>query len=98
MIHECYTKRAKKGKATTRHDGKLKHEWGRNHALTEDEIEAELDTIFTELGYVSGEYPFEVGWREDGVTSKMVLAFAKKHDVICRIYHKAVKHGSELDC
>ena len=57
-----------------------------------------MDTIFTDLGYVSGEYPFEVGWREDGVTSKMVLAFARKHDVICRIYHKAVKHGNELDC
>ena len=27
----------------------------------------------------------------------MVLAFAKKHDVICRIFHKAVKHGNELD-
>ena len=57
-----------------------------------------MDTIFTDLGYVSGEYPFEKGWREDGVTSKMVLAFAKKHDVICRIFHKAVKHGNELDC
>ena len=82
MIHECYTKRARKGRATTRHDGKLKYAWGYNYALTEDQIEAELDTIFTELGYVSGEYPFEVGWRGDGVTSKMVLAFAMKHEVI----------------
>ena len=28
MIHECYTKRAKKGRATTRHDGKLKIRMG----------------------------------------------------------------------
>ena len=78
MIHECYTKRAKKGKATKIHDGKKKYTWGYNHALTEDQIEAELDTIFTDLGSVSGEYPFETGWRQDGVTSKMVLAFARK--------------------
>ena len=98
MIHECYTKRARKGKATTRDDGKQKYKWGYDYTLTEDQIEEEFDTLFTELGYVPGEYPFEKGWREDGVTSKMVLAFAKKHDVICRIFHKAVKHGNELEC
>ena len=79
-------------------NGRKKVKWGYVPSLTEDEIEEQLDTIFTDLGYVSGEYPFEKGWREDGVTSKMVLAFAKNHDVICRIFHKAVKHGNELDC
>ena len=72
-------------------------ERGYVHTLTEDQIEEELDTIFTELCYVPGEYPFEKGWREDGVTGNMVLAFAKKHDAICRIYHKAAKHGNEQE-
>ena len=82
MIHECYTKRARKGRATTRDDGKKKYKWGYDYTLTEHQIENALDTISTELGYVPGEYPFEQGWRENGVTSKMVLAFAMKHDVI----------------
>lgn len=99
MIHECYTKRSKKGSRTIdEDDGRVKVKWGYCYTLTEQEIEAELDTIFAELGYTPGEYPYEKGWREDGVTSKMVLAFAKKHRISCRIYHKTVKHGNELDC
>ena len=44
MIHECYTKRARKGKATTRDDGKKKYTWGYNYTLAEHQIENELDT------------------------------------------------------
>ena len=87
MIHECYTQRARKGNATTTTTeyGRAKYKWGYVHTLTEDQIEEELDTIFTGLGYVPGEYPFEKGWREDGVTGKIALVFAKKHNVVCHI-------------
>ena len=78
-------------------EGRKKVKRGYTHTLTEEPIEEELGTIFTELGYAPGEYPFENGWREDGVTGHMALAFAKKYNISCRIYHKAVKHGNELD-
>ena len=42
----------------------MKRKNGYVHAMTEEQIEKELDTIFTELGYVPNEYPFEKGWRE----------------------------------
>jgi hypothetical protein len=42
------------------------------------QIEAELDKIFAEL-HAEGEFPFESGWREEGVTSVMLLAYAKRH-------------------
>ena len=49
MIHECYTKRAK-GQAIFE-EGRKKTKHGYNYSLTEEQIEAELDAIFTELGY-----------------------------------------------
>ena len=42
-------------------------------ARTREQIEADLDAIFAET-HAEGAYPFERGWREDGVTSVMLLA------------------------
>ena len=44
------------------------------------------------------EYPFEKGWREDGCTSKMILKFAAKHKIACRIYRDSVGKGNEMEC
>ena len=56
MLHTCFVKRGQK----------RVHENGRDirksyytYAMTEPEIERDLDDIFTELGYVEGEYPFD---------------------------------------
>ena len=59
--------------------------------MTEKEIEDELDLVFDELQYKGDEYPFERGWREDGCTSKMILAFCKNHNITCRIYKDSVQ-------
>jgi hypothetical protein len=47
-------------------------------ARTLEQIESDLDEIFAEV-HRSGEYTFEHGWREDGVTSVMLLAHTKRH-------------------
>ena len=43
----------------------------------------EIDMIFTDMGYVEGEYPFEGTWRTDGVTSSMVIEFCKRYNINC---------------
>ena len=53
MIHECYTKRAK-GRPSFE-DGRKNIKYGYCYTLMEEQIEAELDTTFTELGDVPGE-------------------------------------------
>ena len=68
------------------------------YAMTEAEIERDLDEIFKELGYVEEEYPFERDWRTDGCTSKMILAFCRKHCIICHIMNGSVKSGNEVEC
>ena len=68
-----------------------------DHAMTEERIEQELDQIFKDLKYAPKEYPYESGWREDGCTTKMVLRFCQNHDIICHVFHNAVKNGSELE-
>ena len=52
------------------------------------DIEDDFDTIFEELGYKNGEYPFEHSWRRCGATPQMVLAYAKKHDLVCHVHFK----------
>jgi hypothetical protein len=47
-------------------------------ARTRAQIEADLDSIFAEA-HRTGVYPYERGWREDVVTSVMLLAYAKRH-------------------
>jgi hypothetical protein len=42
------------------------------------QIEAELDKVFAQV-HVEGELPFERGWREEGVTSAMLLRYAEMH-------------------
>ena len=58
-------------------------------AMTMEEIEADMDIIYRQLGYVDGEFPFERSWRDDGCTSRMVLEFCKKHQLKCFIRHKS---------
>ena len=65
--------------------------------MTEEQVEAELDKVFVELGYLPNEFPFDRGWREDGCTSRMVLRFCEIHSIVCHIYRGTVKHGSEVE-
>ena len=95
MMHECFTTRRT---IKVWEEGRPKRKSGYVHAMTEEQIEKELDLIFTELGYVPNEYQFERGWREDGCTSKMILKFAAKHNIACRIYRDAVGKGNEMEC
>ena len=96
MLHESFTKRRNQHKVYE--NGRWKYKTGYTYSMSEKEIEDELDLVFDELRYKGGEYPFEKGWREDGCTSKMILAFCKKHNITCRIYKDAVEKGNELDC
>ena len=43
-----------------------------------EQIESELEACFHDLGYVEGKYPFEYGWRQDGVPAAMVIQFCKR--------------------
>ena len=56
----------------------------------------ELDACFTDLGYTEGNYPYEAGWRQDGVTAKMIKRFCERRTdrgepVICMIIHRNQK-------
>ena len=64
--------------------------------MSVEEIGKELDKCFEELGYKDNEYPFEHGWREDGVPGKMVVQFAKRQAAAgkplkCFIFHRGHK-------
>ena len=96
MLHESFTKRGAEVKIWE--DGRPKWKLGYQRRMTEEQIEAELDSIFLKLEYSADEYPFEKGWREDGCTSKMILEFCKRHNIACHIYHDTVRKGNELDC
>ncbi len=80
MIHESFTRTKKKRCGSVQSRVVV-------HALTIEEIEAELDKIFVNLGYRAGEFPFERSWREDGCTPRMVLEFCKWHNLKCFIHH-----------
>ena len=94
MLYASFVKRNKK---RVIENGRTKLKSFYEHVLTEEQIERDLDRIFVELGYVAEEYPYESGWREDGCTTKMVLAFCRKHDIICHVYHNVLKNGNELE-
>ena len=96
MLHECFTKQCTKVKVWD--NGRWKIKTGHKHAMSEEQIEYELDLIFSDLHYSGDAYPFEKGWREDGCTSKMILEFCKRRNIACRIYHDTVRKGNELDC
>jgi hypothetical protein len=81
MLHSCHVKRpsgADQRKGITEH----------RPAFRPEAIEEMLDQIFKKLGYEEGKYPFERGWREDGATSEMVLAYCQRHQLKCFIYHR----------
>ena len=96
MLHECFTKQCTKVKVWE--NGRWKIKTGHKHAMSEEQIEHELDLIFSDLHYSGDAYPFEKGWREDGCTSKMILEFCKRRNIACRIYHDTVRKGNELEC
>jgi hypothetical protein len=52
-----------------------------------DQVEAELDKIFAEV-HRAGEFPYERGRREEGVTSTMLLRYAEKHKLKAFVRHK----------
>ena len=81
MLHESFTtsKRPRIGGQRLRVTG---------HAMTLEQIEWELDTIFENMGYKEGTYPFERSWREDGCTTTMILEFCKKHKLKCFVHYK----------
>ena len=61
-----------------------------------DQISAELDICFDELGYKSGECPFEHGWRNDGVPASMVVHFCRRQSskgrpLKCFVFHRGHK-------
>ena len=70
--------------------GKKKREW--RNLLTKHEVEADMDEAFAELGFQSGEPPFDFdrgkGWRGGGVNVSMVLRVAKKHKFAAWIFHR----------
>ena len=73
----------------------------KDEEMTVEEIIAELDMCFEELGYTAGEYPFEHGWREDGVTADMVVKFSLRQacyrpggrgtPLRCSVFHRGQK-------
>ena len=84
MMHECFTKRTT---IKVWEEGRPKRKTGYVYAMTEEQIEKKLDTIFIELGYAPNEYPCEKGWPEEGCTSKMILKFAAKHNIAPAVKH-----------
>jgi hypothetical protein len=64
--------------------------------MTVDQISAELDICFDEMGYKSDEYPFEHGWRNDGVPASMVIHFCRRQidkgkPLKCFVFHRGHK-------
>jgi hypothetical protein len=57
------------------------------HVFRRCEVEAELDRIFAEV-HREGEFPFEKGWCEEGVTSNMHLHYAEKHRLKAFVHHR----------
>ena len=80
MLYKSITKRPR---------GKLRAQGvtSRIPMLTIEQIQAKLDTIFTELGYKDGEYPFEAGWKACGANAHMILCFCKSMNIPCYVHH-----------
>ena len=61
-----------------------------------EDISAHLDFCFDELGYKSDEYPFQHGWRKDGVPASMIIQFCKRQAALycplkCFVFHRGIK-------
>ena len=60
--------------------------------LSKDQVEADMTQAFEELGFRSGEYPFDCdrgrGWRFAGVNVDMLLYVAKKRKFAVWIFHQ----------
>jgi hypothetical protein len=83
MLEACHIKWMK----PSREERRVKDTRVRVPVFSREEIAAELDSIFGELHKV-GEFPFETGWREEGVTSAMLLRYAEKHKLKAFVHHK----------
>ena len=92
MLHSCFLRRSRK---RVEENGRTKFKSCYAHVMTEEDIERDLDVIFQELGYVECEYPFENSWKTDGCTSKMILAFCRKHHIICHVMHGSIREKVE---
>jgi len=76
---------------------------GRVPIFTIAEISTEMDLSFDELGYMSERWPYTTGWREDGITSHMIVHFCTRQSsrgfpVRCIIFqngHKMFEYKSE---
>ena len=82
MLHTCSLR---EGRTSVTENGQRKQRRVFHEAMREGEIKDELDKIFTEMGYVEGEYPFEGTWRTDGVTSSMVVEFCRRLNINCTV-------------
>jgi hypothetical protein len=82
MLHSCFlsVKRVR-----VEENGRIKYRRVYQAAMREDQIKDELDEIFTAVGWLEGEYPYEGTWRTDGVTSSMVLEFCRRHNINCMV-------------
>ena len=90
MLFECFVQRRRK---RVNDVGRIKC---KTFSPT-PQLEEQLGQIFVDLGYVAGACPSEGSWRTDGCTSKMILAFCKKNNIICHIFHGSVKVGNLVD-
>lgn len=89
MLYRSFTKRpggSQQRKGITEH----------TPVLSVAEIAADLDVCFDELGYKNDVYPFEHGWRDDGVPANMVIHFCRRQaskgkPLKCQVFHKGHK-------
>ena len=85
MIFDCFLVR-KKASGASRRAGFPSSTL--SHGATIREIEEDFDTIFDQLGYVNGKFPFEHSWRRCGATPQMVLEYARLHSLKCYVHFK----------
>ena len=84
MLEACHIKWAK---PSTRAERRTKDSRVPVPVFTREQIEAELDAIFAEM-YSADRFPYETGWREEGVTSAMLLRYAEKHKLKAFVHHR----------
>ena len=89
MIHRCFSKSLS---GSQKKQGLTE----RTPRMTIEQISYELDRCFEELGYKDDQYPFEHGWRTDGVPASMVVQFcqrqaAREWPLKCFIFHRGRK-------
>ena len=91
MLHSCFLQR-KRERATV--DGRTTWRTSYENARDVRHIEKSLDRIFNELYPRPNTYPWDeegdgCNWRKEGCTSRMILRFCERNDLICHIFHVA---------